>query len=227
MTNTTQDTGRCHINILLADDHHIVRQGISSLLEKQPDICILAEANNGDEVLRLINIGKHPDIIISDINMPGTGGIELIGKVKAVAPSVKVIILSMLDNDNFVVKAFNAGASAYLLKSVSPEELLFAVRHVYTDQQYICTELAMRLVKRLANAPNIMQPGTGVEMDFTDREIEILQLIADGYTNEKIAEKLFMSKRTAEAYRKTLLEKTGTVNTAALVGFAMRNNLIN
>lgn len=224
--NNQNDKHNC-INIILADDHYIVRQGIRSLLDQQTDICIAAEAINGNEVIKLIEGGVQPDLIISDINMPGLGGIEMIEKLNELAPAVKVIILSMLDNDSFVLKAFNAGASGYLLKSVSPEELLFAVRQAHADQQYVCMEIANRLLKRLASAPTLIKPDVDTEIDFTERETEIMQLIADGYTNEKIAERLFMSKRTAEAHRKTLLEKTGTVNTAALVGFAMRNNLIN
>ncbi|MDT3405553.1 response regulator transcription factor [Mucilaginibacter terrae] len=214
------------VNILLAEDHHIVRNGIRSLLEKQSFIHIVGEAENGAEALQLINDGLRPDILITDINMPGMGGVELIENLKVAWPKTRVVVLSMLDNDKFITRAFNAGASAYLLKNVSPEELMFAIKLVQAGQEYICAELGMKLVKRLGTAPELLQPDEELDLDLSERDIEVLQLIAEGYTNQQIGDKLFTGKRTVEGYRQNLMNKTGSRNTAALIRFALLHGII-
>src|SRR6476659_8199584 len=117
------------INIVLAEDHNIVRNGIISLLEKEPDICVAGSATNGDQVLALLATGCPADVILADMNMPMMGGIELTERIKEQYPDCKVIILSALDHEKYVIKAFQAGANGYLLKSVSADELVFAVKH--------------------------------------------------------------------------------------------------
>jgi DNA-binding NarL/FixJ family response regulator len=215
------------INIILAEDHTVVRNGIRSLLEKVSDYKIIGEAESGEEVLSLLDQGAEPDILLCDLNLKGMGGMDLTTKLVERGATFRIIILTMLDKENFVVKAFNAGASGYLLKTITPDEMIFAIRYVYLYGRYVCSELSLRFLERLIALPVITDKAfdiTGVK--FTDRDLEVLELIADGYTNEQIAEKLFTGKRTAEAYRKALLEKTDTTNTAALIRFAMRNKLI-
>lgn len=226
MSLISPDTDRRKISILLAEDHHIVRNGIRSLFEKQPAVNVIGEAVNGEEVVAMLNSGLRPHILITDINMPGMGGIELIEKIKAAWPATRIIVLSMLDNDRFVVKAFNAGASAYLLKNVLPEELMFAVNMVQAGQQYVCAELAMKFVWRVANAPELPQPEEELDIELSDRDKEVLQLIAEGYTNQEIGDKLFTGKRTVEGYRQSLMNKTGARNTAALIRFALIHGFI-
>ena len=134
----------------------------------------------------------------------------------------------MLDKESFAVKAFKAGASGYLLKTITPDEMIFAIGHIHRYDRYVCTELSLRFLDRLIALPAITDHAfDDTDLKFSHRDLEVLELVADGFTNEQIAEKLFTSKRTAEAYRKALLEKTGTSNTAALIRFAMRNKLIN
>jgi DNA-binding NarL/FixJ family response regulator len=215
------------IRIILAEDHIVVRNGIRSLLEKVADYEIIGEAINGEQVLKLLEDGAEPDVLLCDLNMKGMGGIELTEKLVLAGHKFRIIILSMLDKENFVVKSFNAGASGYLLKSITPDEMIFAIRHIHSDARYICAELALRFLDRLIALPVMTNKAFDItDITFTVRDLEVLELVADGYTNEQIAEKLFTGKRTAEAYRKALLEKTDTANTAALVRFAMRNGLI-
>jgi len=139
----------------------------------------------------------------------------------------QVIILSMLDDERYVMQAFRAGASGYLLKNITADELTFAIRHVHLDGRYICSELSLRFLDRLIAQPNRRQHEAETGIEFSTRDIEVLTLIANGLTNQEIADKLFTSKRTVEGYRQTLIEKTGARNTAALIRYALKNGLIN
>ena len=215
------------IKIILAEDHIVVRNGIRSLLERVADYQIIGEAVNGEQVLELLAEGAKPDVLLCDLNLKGMGGLELTDKLVKAGHKFRIVILTMLDKESFAVRAFNAGASGYLLKSVTPDELIFALRHIHLYGRYICSELALRFLDRLIALPVFTDKAFNVtDITFSDRDLEVLELIADGYTNEQIAEKLFTGKRTAEGYRKALLEKTDTSNTAALIRFAMRNKLI-
>ena len=217
---------RSSIKIILAEDHHVVRNGIRSLLERQPDFSLVAEAGNGNEVLQSLSDGLPADIILTDINMPDMDGIEMIEAVRAAGHKPRIIVLSMLDNEKFVVKAFNAGANGYLLKNVTPVELIFAIRHVVSGGEYVCAEVAMRLLKRVAKVPQLPPTADLPELNLSERDTEVLELIAEGYTNQEIADRLFSSKRTIEGYRHSLMNRTGSRNTAALIKFALRNSII-
>jgi DNA-binding NarL/FixJ family response regulator len=214
------------INIILAEDHNIVRNGLKSLLEKEIDFNMVGEASNGNEVLELLASGVHADVILTDMNMPGMGGVELTTQIKALYPHTKCIILSALDHEKYVIKAFHSSADGYLLKNVSADELIFAIRHVYSNQQYICSELTTKFLNRILTMPEPVNTDTIHDIDFTNRETEILGLIADGYTNQEIADKIYTSKRTVEGHRQSLIDKTGARNTAALVKFAIVNGII-
>jgi DNA-binding NarL/FixJ family response regulator len=217
------------IKIILAEDHNIVRNGIKSLLEKEPDMRINAEATDGQQVLDYLESGAElPDVIITDVNMPVMNGMDLTTHINNQYPNVKVIVLSMLDHERYMVQAFKAGASGYVLKNVSADELTFSIRHVCNyKERYICSELALRLLDKLIYAPDINVPDNLESLDLSKREVEVLTLIAEGYTNQEIAEKLFTSKRTVEGHRQNLIDKTGSRNTAALIRFAIINNIIN
>lgn len=216
------------IKVILAEDHNIVRNGIKTLLEKSGSFKIIGEAVNGFDVLKLLEGGVLPDIILSDINMPGMDGLDLTEKIKSKYPVIKLVLLTMLDNESFVVKAFEAGAQGYLLKSINSDEMVFAIKHVMLGKPYMCSELSFRLLERLSSIPAIADITTAVaDVEFSKKDIEVLELIAGGFTNIEIADKLFMSKRTVEGYRKEMLEKTETRNSPALVRYAMRNKLIN
>ncbi len=215
------------VKIILAEDHNIVRNGIRNLIEKVKDLKIVGEALNGQEVLDLLDSGISADMILADINMPVMSGIEMAERLKEQGSTVKVVILSMLDHERYVVQAFQAGVSGYLLKNISADELIFSLQHIHIDGRYICSELSLRFLDRLIQQPNRhkLEAETGIE--YTSREIETLILIADGLTNQEIADRLFTSKRTIENYRQSLIEKTGTKNTASLIRYAIQNGLIN
>lgn len=214
------------IKVILAEDHIIVRNGIKALLQRDPEIEVIAEASTGREALDKISAGIDADIILTDVNMPDLDGIGLIEEIKKVKPSCKVVILSTLEQESYVQKAFSYGASGYLLKKGSEEELMFAIKHVMAGNQYVCSDISMRLISLLSK--NDVKPETLEEpdLDISQRESEVLKLIAEGLTNSQIGEKLFTSKRTVEGYRQSLLEKTGANNTATLIRIAMQKRII-
>jgi len=215
------------INILLVEDHNVVRNGIRSLIEKETDIKVIAEATNGKKALSLLKEVTDINIVLTDINMPEMNGIELINQIKSSYPAIQVIILSMLDNEKYVIEAFRTGACGYILKNVSSEELIFAIRHIYTNgERYLCNELSLKLLDRLINMPDTILAAENLNIDLSKRELEVLSLIAEGYTNQEIADRLFTSKRTVEGHRQNLIDKTGARNTAALIRFAIINGLI-
>jgi DNA-binding NarL/FixJ family response regulator len=214
------------LNVLLAEDHNIVRNGIKMLLEMDDSLNVIGEAMDGLQALQMVQKGMEIDIILADVNMPEIDGIALISKVKAINPNIKVMILSMLDNEKYVAQAFMEGASAYLLKSVSADELVFSLKHVSSGNKYLCTELAMKQLERLIQKSNMEYGGVDISKNFSMREIDVLHLIAEGLTNAEMSDRLFISKRTVEGHRQSLIEKTGSKNTAALIKYAVLNGIV-
>lgn len=214
------------LKIILAEDHNIVRNGIRALLESEGGIKVVGEATNGQKVLNIIAKEDHIDLVLADINMPVMDGIELIKNLKTNYPKIRLVILSMLDNEKYVAQAFSEGACGYLLKSVSSDELIFAIKHVSGGARYLCSELSIKMLERLMHSPLSNQTVFEDAIDFSSREIEVLNLIAEGLTNHEMSEKLFLSKRTIEGHRQSLIEKTGSRNTAALIRYAVLNGLV-
>lgn len=213
--------------ILLAEDHVIVRNGIRLLLELQSEVEIIGEAGSGKEVIDLLDSGIVPEIILTDINMPQMDGIELIKTLKSSHPDIKIIVLSMLDNEKYVSQAILEGCKGYLLKNVNEEELMFALRVVARGENYLCVELVQRLIDKLTKNLFNQSEHAAEHIDLSMREIEVLHLVAEGYTNQEMAEKLFLSKRTIEGHRQMLIDKTRSKNTAALIRFAVVNGYLN
>lgn len=214
------------INIILADDHNIVRNGIKNLLEKDSDIRVAGEAFDGEHVLKLLDSGTQADIILADMNMPKLGGIELADKLKAAGNPVKVILLTIHDHRNHILNAFQSGVSAYLFKNISAEELVFAIKHVYGGSRYLCLELSERLLDEMLLSPSLKISNQTTNITFSEREISILKLMVEGYTNKEIAERLFTSKRTVEGHRQAMINKTGVRNTPALIRFVLKNGVL-
>ena len=212
------------IRVILAEDHNIVRNGIKMLLDSQPEISVVSEASNGLQVLDLISAGLEVDLVLADINMPQLDGIGLIEELKKISPQTKLAILTMLDNDKYVAQAFAAGACGYLLKNLGEDELVFGLKTVHKGSRYVCMELALKMLDKLLKTE--ANQNKKLDLEFTVRELEVLQLIAEGFTNREMGEKLFLSKRTVEGHRQALLEKTGTKNTAMLIRFAYSNGFI-
>jgi DNA-binding NarL/FixJ family response regulator len=214
------------IKVFLVEDHNIVRNGIKVLLETDPEIEVVGEATNGKEALTYLENGLATDIVVTDVNMPEIDGISLIKLLKESMPELKIVVLSMHDNEEYLTAAFKAGADGYLLKNVAAHELIFALKHIFSGYQYVCSELSVKTISNLHPIRDKNAEQT-LDVDFSVREMEVLELIAEGLTNAEISEKLFLSKRTVEGHRQTLLEKTGSKNTAMLIRFAFVNALIN
>lgn len=214
------------LKLLLAEDHNIVRSGIKRLLEDDETIVIVAEAINGSQALDYIKSNQSIDVLLTDINMPGINGISLISEVKMFNPHIKIVVLSMHDNEKYVAQAFQAGASGYLLKSVLAEELIFALKYIIGGGKYLCAELSMSMLTHVLKRINRSILVAENSIEFSSREIEVLELIAEGLTNQEISDRLFISKRTVEGHRQSLTDKTGCRNTASLIKYAMMHDIL-
>ncbi|WP_159638143.1 response regulator [Sphingobacterium composti Ten et al. 2007 non Yoo et al. 2007] len=217
------------IKVILVEDHLVVRNGIRLLLDTSGEVEIISEAKDGSELMDLLNKGLQPDLVISDINMPLMDGLEVTSYLSANYPTIKVILLSMLNTVNQVIDAFDRGAKGYLVKNVGYNELIFAVKHVASGGRYVCEELTMLMLNILSSSSttSVLKKETDLELDLSEREIEVLQLISEGYTNMEIADKLFLSKRTVEGHRQSLINKVKVKNSAELIKFAVQHHMVN
>jgi DNA-binding NarL/FixJ family response regulator len=224
------------INLIMADDHKLIRDGLKFMLKGSDEsILIRGEAASGKELIDMLT-STEADVILIDIDMPEMNGLEATQYITANFPHSKVLVLSMLGNEKYISAAMNAGAKGYILKTVGQEELIFAIHSVARGENYISTEIAMNLLKNMPSgqpapanneaAPSAATTWQETSGEFTRRELEVLQLIAKGYTNTQISDMLFTSKRTVESHRQKLLEKAGCKNTASLIMYAYRHHLL-
>ena len=200
------------INIVLADDHVLVRDGIKALLEDEQDIVVIDEASDGREALKVIEKNK-PHLLIVDIRMPYLNGIEVVQEIKQRHPDVKTLVLSMHDSEEYVLKSIQAGADGYLLKGASKEEFLKALHTVASGGKYFAGDISSILIKNLNSNGHILKsPTASVEFNLTKRERQILDLVLEGLSNKEIGEQLDISKRTAEVHRFNLMKKLDVKN---------------
>ena len=211
------------LRIILADDHPIVRAGIRAELQKLPHVQVLAEAEDGRAALELVKTHK-PDIVFMDISMKGLNGLEATARLTKEYPEVRVIILSMHQNEEYFWQALKSGASGYLLKKAATAELATAVRRVAGGEIYLTRELSNKLVKKLS-LQQIAHHKSPLEK-LTDRQREILQLIAEGQTTKSIALILKVSPKTVEYHRAKLMERLKIFDIPGLVRFALQSGLI-
>jgi DNA-binding NarL/FixJ family response regulator len=214
------------LQILLVEDHTVVRNGLKMLLEADDTMSIIAEAENGRQALDILAANQQVDLVLCDINMPEMDGITMTAAVKALDFRAKVILLSMADSETAVYEAFSAGAYAYLLKSSSVEELKFALHHVNSGQQYLCSNLAMRQLSMNIQRKLVPTAVSSLDFELSSREQEVLDLLARGMTNQQMSDKLFISKRTVEGHRQSLIDKFAVRNTAELILNSVRAGLI-
>jgi DNA-binding NarL/FixJ family response regulator len=212
------------MNIIIADDHKIIRDGIKSLLQQEQEFNVVAEAANGQDLVDLLATNPA-DVIVMDINMPVMDGYQATAYVKEHYPETRVLALSMLDQECYVRQILAMGASGCVIKNCSREELIFAIKSVGAGNKFICSELAYKLLESPENTLAKADPVTTPET-LSKCELNVLRLIAEGYTNAEIADKLFNSKRTIESHRQNLLAKTHSKNTAALIRYALVHHLI-
>jgi DNA-binding NarL/FixJ family response regulator len=211
------------VKVLIADDHKIFRDGIRSILEKEKDLEVVDEAANGREVLEKLETTKV-DVIILDLDIGKPTGIEVTAIISEKYPDVKVLILSMIGLHDFVIQALETGATGYILKNTGKDEVITAIRSVAKGDSYFSKEVSSILVEQLNKPRTIKKRSEGIPL--TAREIEVLQLIAQEFSNPEIARKLFISIRTVDTHRRNLLEKLGLKNTAGLVKYALSKGLV-
>jgi DNA-binding NarL/FixJ family response regulator len=217
------DTSSKIIQVLLADDHTLVRAGLRALLEKLPGVEVAGEANDGREVLELIKT-QQPDVVFMDISMPGLNGLQALARITRDFPHVRVIILSMHHNDEYVLQALKSGAAGYLLKRAATAELPAAFKSVVGGEIYISREISRRFLKKFPLQQ--LAHATGPLEQLTPRQREILQLLAEGQTTKAIAVVLKLSHKTVEFHRAKLMARLDIFDISGLVRFALRTGLI-
>ena len=205
------------MKIFLVDDHTILLDGVRSMLSQQDDLEVVGQANNAEAALEFIK-NNQVDLLITDFSMPGMDGLSLIRTLRRISSDIKIILLSMHDEVHLIKEILKAGVNGYVLKKDTHKELLDAVRDVRKGRVYLSSDVNKLLITNLEN------PDEGKLL--TDREREILKLIAKEYTNRDIAEELFISERTVETHRKNIFRKTRTNSLVGLIKFAYANNLI-
>jgi DNA-binding NarL/FixJ family response regulator len=207
------------IQIILADDHQVVIDGLKAILTQEQDINVRGEALDGDQLLSFLGKMDHgPLLVLLDINMPGIDGIEATKVIRQKHPNVRILVLSMYNKPAFTKGLIEAGVSGYILKNTGRYELLRAIRTVANGEEYFDSEVTKTVMNSFKSESNPL-------VELTKRETEILKLVAKAYSTAEIAEKLFISTYTVDTHRKNLLGKLNLKNTAALVNYAIQNGL--
>lgn len=210
------------LRILIADDHGVLRAGLRAILEDEPDIEVVGEAADGYEALHLAG-ALDPDIILMDLGMPGLGGIDTTQRFKKTFPEMQVLILTVYEDESLLREAIKAGASGYIIKRAAEEELIHAIRAVERGDMYIHPSMTRKLLIDLS--PTVNSEKAALH-SLTPREKEVMRYIIRGYTNKQIAEALFISTRTVEGHRSSLMGKLNLKNRVELVEFAEKHGLI-
>lgn len=210
------------VRILLADDHALVRSGIRLVLESLSGLEVVGEAQGGHEALKLVE-SLRPDIALLDISMPGLNGIETARHMRKRFPSIRSVILSMHDGEAYVSQALRAGASGYLLKDATPAELELALTAVSRGETYLSTRVSGVVIERFLQST---EKSASPLQHLTERQREILQLIAEGYSTKQIAGQLGVSIKTVETHRSLLMDRLDIHDVAGLVRFALRNGIV-
>ena len=208
------------INIIIADDHEIVRAGLKQLISDSQELQVKGEARDGQELLEKVRVDNF-DVVLLDIKMPGRSGLEILKQLKVEFPDTPVIVLSMHPEDQYAVRTIKAGASGYLTKETAGEKLIEAIKKVYKGGKYISPTLAEKLADSIAN--DKQKPPHEY---LTDREFQVVCMIASGKTVTEIAKELFLSVKTISTYRQRILEKMNMKNNAELTHYVINNNLL-
>ncbi len=207
------------IKTLIADDHTIVRHGLRQILTVEPDITIAGEAQNGNEVLAIVS-KTDVNVVVLDITMPGRNGLETLKELRRQYPAIAVIVLSMHPKDQYAVRVLKAGAVGYITKESAPEELVTAIRKAHRGERYISTDVAELLA-------DYVEHGSAGEPHklLSDREFEVMKLIASGKGITQIANELSLSIKTVSTYKSRITEKTGLISNSDITRYAIENNL--
>ena len=212
------------IRILVTDDHAVMRAGLTALLNAEADLTVVGEAADGSECLRVAQ-ALEPDVILLDINMPGVNGLDALPLLRQTAPKSRVLVLTMHDDVTYLRQVLRAGGAGYVLKQAADKELLSAIRTVHSGGTFLHPAHAQALLTDPAPAAPPSN-GSNALQQLSEREQETLRLIALGYSNKEIAEKLFLSVKTVETYKARIMEKLELTTRAALVRFALQHKLL-
>ena len=210
------------IRILLADDHEIFREGFKSLIKKQTDFELIGEAEDGRELVSMAS-KLSPDLILTDILMPGMNGIEAARKIISQHPHMLVLALTMFDEEHLIVDMLESGARGYLLKNAHKNEVFEAIKAVYQGDTYYCRQTSAKLTQMIAKSK--YNPHKTAEPSFNQREIEVIRLICEEFSNKEIAVKMDLSVRTIEGYRERIQEKMKVRNSAGIVVYAIKKGI--
>lgn len=211
------------IRLLIADDHTIFRAGVRLLLEAEPDIDVVGEALNGEEAAQMAE-SLHPDLILMDIAMPGMNGLEATRKIKSRFPNIHILVLTMHRTDEYFFEMLKAGASGYMLKAAETNELIGAIRAVARGEVFLYPTMARHLLQDYLYRLN--DPNETGQPSLTPREKEILRLLAEGYSNKEIADKLVVSPSTIHSHRTNLMQKLNLSSRYELIQYARRRGLM-
>jgi two-component system response regulator NreC len=213
------------LKVLMVEDHALVRQGVKALLDEEPDITIVGEAGDGNQALVLAQ-QLRPDIVLMDLTLPGLGGIEATRQICERFPDMKVVVLSMHDSEEYVFRALQAGASGYIVKYSTSEELVLALRAVAAGSTFLSPDISRILISDYMRRAKTQESDEEALSILTPRERELLQLIATGLTNRQVAERLHISVKTVETHRGNMMRKLDVHDRAGLVKFAIDSGLI-
>ncbi len=213
------------IRLLLADDHAVLRAGLKTLFNAQPDIKVVAEAADGEETVKK-SLEHRPDIVLMDITMPRLNGMEATRQIKLQNPEIKILALTMHEDENYLYQMLHAGADGYIPKKAADTELLDAIRATHRGEHFIHSSMTSGLITEMRAKEVANLSERRVDGILSHREGEVLQLLAMGYTNQQIADKLFLSVKTVQTYKTRLQEKLGLHGRAELVRYAIQNGLL-
>ena len=211
------------IRVFIADDHAVLRAGLKMLIDAQPDMQVVGEAEDGEEAIERV-VSLKPDIALLDINMPKLDGLEALRRLKAASSQSRVLMLSMYDDEGYLRRALETGAAGYILKKAADSELMSALRAVARGEVYVYPSLTHLLVNRYLGRVET-RPGTSV-VELTEREDEVLKLLAEGHTSEQVGRRLGLSAKTVDTYKARLMEKLGLRSRVDLVRYALRHGLL-
>lgn len=213
------------INVILVDDHNIVRDGIKNLLISDTSIEVIGEASNYNELIKIMN-HSYPDVLILDISLPHKSGIEITKEITKNHTDIKVIILSMYTEEEFVLNAVKAGAKGYLPKNTTKRELIETVKSVASGKESFSEKISGMLMKSYLKSLRKEEPETNENTELSKREIEVLKLCSEGYSNKEISDKLFISVRTVESHKNHIMQKLNLKSSVDMIKYAIKSGLV-